>query len=169
MNSSVASSARSDVPNRTGVECVWNPEIVLGLPAWPTTSTAYITVKICNNATIYCWLTCPTLTVTGKLSSSSLSVMSNRGYIAGARKYNIQWYLSSITIFMSGWVQHGIKMLGSHPFASVNARIVDNKLATAVRLMIWRSWKKGLIVIVPLPICTKPCAIRTMKRQSGSL
>lgn len=41
MNSSVANSARSVVPSRTGVWCVWKPDIVRGLPAWPTTSTAY--------------------------------------------------------------------------------------------------------------------------------
>ena len=37
---SVASSARSPAASKTGVECVWKPVIVLGLPAWPTTSTA---------------------------------------------------------------------------------------------------------------------------------
>jgi hypothetical protein len=47
MNSSVANSARSVVPSRTGVWCVWNPEIVRGLPAWPTTSTA-CTYKMSN-------------------------------------------------------------------------------------------------------------------------
>lgn len=31
------------------------------------------------------------------LSSSSFSVINNRGYIAGVRKYSIQWYLSSTT------------------------------------------------------------------------
>lgn len=40
-NSSVANSARSPWANNTGVVCVWNPVMVLGLPAWPTTSTAY--------------------------------------------------------------------------------------------------------------------------------
>lgn len=40
MYSSVAISARSVWPSRTGVVCVWKPEIVRGLPAWPTTSTA---------------------------------------------------------------------------------------------------------------------------------
>ena len=38
------------------------------------------------------------------------------------------------------------------PLASVNAVIVANKPATAVLLMIVRSEKKGLIVIVPLPM-----------------
>lgn len=38
--SSVASSARSPCASNTGVVCVWKPVIVLGLPAWPTTSTA---------------------------------------------------------------------------------------------------------------------------------
>ena len=37
--SSVASSARSPCASKTGVVCVWKPVIVLGLPAWPTTST----------------------------------------------------------------------------------------------------------------------------------
>ena len=41
MYSSVASSARSPYANKTGVVCVWNPVIVFGLPAWPTTSTAW--------------------------------------------------------------------------------------------------------------------------------
>ncbi len=41
-NSSVPSSARSLKPSRTGVVCVWKPVIVLGLPAWPTVSTAFL-------------------------------------------------------------------------------------------------------------------------------
>lgn len=45
MNSSVANSARSIVPSRTGVWCVWKPDIVRGLPAWPTTSTACGMIK----------------------------------------------------------------------------------------------------------------------------
>jgi hypothetical protein len=45
MNSSVANSPRSVVPSRTGVWCVWKPDIVRGLPAWPTTSTACKTIK----------------------------------------------------------------------------------------------------------------------------
>lgn len=43
--SSVASSALSPNARSTGVVCVWKPVIVFGLPAWPTTSTAY---KITN-------------------------------------------------------------------------------------------------------------------------
>lgn len=40
---SVASSALSPAERRTGVVCVWKPVMVLGLPAWPTTSTAWPT------------------------------------------------------------------------------------------------------------------------------
>lgn len=40
---SVASSALSPAERRTGVEWVWNPVMVLGRPAWPTTSTAWPT------------------------------------------------------------------------------------------------------------------------------
>ncbi len=40
-NSSVANSALSPYANKTGVVCVWKPVIVFGLPAWPTTSTAF--------------------------------------------------------------------------------------------------------------------------------
>lgn len=40
---SVASSALSPADKRTGVECVWKPVMVLGRPAWPTTSTAWPT------------------------------------------------------------------------------------------------------------------------------
>ena len=40
IQSSVANSALSRCPNSTGVVCVWNPVIVFGLPACPTTSTA---------------------------------------------------------------------------------------------------------------------------------
>lgn len=41
IHSSVASSARSPYVSRTGVVCVWKPVMVFGLPACPTTSTAY--------------------------------------------------------------------------------------------------------------------------------
>lgn len=40
---SVASSALSPAARRTGVEWVWKPVMVLGRPAWPTTSTAWPT------------------------------------------------------------------------------------------------------------------------------
>ena len=43
MYSSVANSALSPCANKTGVVCVWKPVIVLGLPACPTTSTAWPT------------------------------------------------------------------------------------------------------------------------------
>lgn len=48
MNYSVANYALSPFPIKTGDEWVWKPVIFLGLPAWPTTSTA-----------------CPTLTFRG--------------------------------------------------------------------------------------------------------
>jgi len=41
MYSSVASSALSPTANRTGVVWVCTPAIVLGVPAFPMTSTAY--------------------------------------------------------------------------------------------------------------------------------
>lgn len=56
INSSVASSALSPFPMRTGEVCVWKPVIFFGFPAWPTTSTA-----------------CPTLMFSGIASSLSLS------------------------------------------------------------------------------------------------
>jgi hypothetical protein len=37
---SLASSALSPAAKRIGVDCVWKPVMVLGRPAWPTTSTA---------------------------------------------------------------------------------------------------------------------------------
>lgn len=40
MYSSVANSALSPNDRRTGVVCVWEPAIVLGVPALPMTSTA---------------------------------------------------------------------------------------------------------------------------------
>lgn len=40
VHSSVAISAFSLNERSTGVVCVWNPVIALGLPAWPTMSTA---------------------------------------------------------------------------------------------------------------------------------
>ena len=59
--------------------------------------------------------------------------------------------------------------VGLQPLASVNAVRVARRPATAVRLMIDRSEKKGLMVMVPLPMLTRPWAMRTMNRQSGSL
>jgi hypothetical protein len=38
--------------------------------------------------------------------------------------------------------------------------------ATVDRLIIFRSGKNELSTIVPLHICTRPCAMRIMKRQS---
>ena len=43
--SSAASSALSPNASKTGVVCVWNPVIVFGFPAWPTTSTALTRTK----------------------------------------------------------------------------------------------------------------------------
>ena len=43
---SVASSILSPTPRSTGVLCVWKPVIVLGLPAWPTVSTAWPTWQL---------------------------------------------------------------------------------------------------------------------------
>ena len=56
--SSVANSALSPYERRTGVVCVWNPVIVFGFPACPTTSTA-----------------CPTRTLTGKGRSSYYGII----------------------------------------------------------------------------------------------
>ena len=60
--SSVANSALSVYASKTGVLCVWNPVIVFGRPACPTTSTA-----------------CPTRTVTGRFLRFSSKVMRKRG------------------------------------------------------------------------------------------
>ena len=46
MYSSDANSARSPTERRTGVEWVWDPAIVLGVPAFPITSTAYKIIHI---------------------------------------------------------------------------------------------------------------------------
>lgn len=47
--SSVASSALSPTANRTGVVWVCTPAIVLGVPAFPMTSTAYKTPWFINS------------------------------------------------------------------------------------------------------------------------
>jgi hypothetical protein len=44
------------------------------------------------------WVTWPTRTVTGMLLRFSSSVIKKRGYMAVTRKYNIQWYLSRMTV-----------------------------------------------------------------------
>lgn len=54
-------------------------------------------------------------------------------------------------------------------FASMNEMMTDSNPATAVRLMTIRSLKNGLIPIVPLPMWTRPCEIRTMNSVSASL
>ena len=51
--SSVASSARSPWASSTGVVCVWKPVMDFGLPAWPTTSTAWERRK--GNGWIWGW------------------------------------------------------------------------------------------------------------------
>ena len=47
IHSSVASSALSPYASSTGVVCVWNPVMDLGLPACPTTSTACVLLLLC--------------------------------------------------------------------------------------------------------------------------
>ena len=69
--SSVASSALSPCARRTGVVWVWNPVIVFGFPAWPTTSTAW-----------------PTLTLTGRGLRFSSKVTNILGCMAVARPYS---------------------------------------------------------------------------------
>lgn len=71
MYSSVANSARSPIASSTGVVCVWNPVMVFGLPAWPTTSTAI-----------------PTRTGTVNGFKSSSNVINIRGCMAVANVYN---------------------------------------------------------------------------------
>ena len=63
--SSVPSSARSVAESKTGVVCVWNPVIFLGLPACPTVSTAK-----------------PTRAMTGTHVRDSSTVINMRGFIA---------------------------------------------------------------------------------------
>ena len=70
--------------------CVWKPEIVRGLPAWPTTSTAL-----------------PTRTDTGSGCRLSSSVIRKRGRIAALRKYSIQCVRSSTTAVSIS--PHGIR------------------------------------------------------------
>jgi hypothetical protein len=53
--------------------------------------------------------TYPTRTVTGTLFNSSSTVIKKRGYMAVARKYIIQWYLSRMTIHSSKQVSAGTK------------------------------------------------------------
>ncbi|TNN39041.1 hypothetical protein EYF80_050790 [Liparis tanakae] len=77
--SSVASSARSPWASSTGVVWVWKPVMALGLPAWPTTSTACR--RETRHTTRY-FCTCPTLTDTGSGRSSSSKVTSIRGCMA---------------------------------------------------------------------------------------
>ena len=172
MNSSVASSARSVVPSRTGVECVWKPDIVLGLPACPTTSTAYEHAWVSQE-----WKTEPNSThladTDGDREALQFLVECNEEPRVHRGHEEVQHPMVL--------VEHDCQAMGvsvrqsstahcdSQLFASVNASNVASKPATAVLLMILRSEKKGLMVSVPLPMCTRPWAMRTMNRQSGSL
>lgn len=94
IHSSVASSALSPYARSTGVVCVWNPVIDFGLPAWPTTSTAYKENSVsspsspcnkCVRVSEQWWLclrTCPTRTDTGSGRNSSSNVTNILGCMA---------------------------------------------------------------------------------------